>query len=461
MKGLNKLLIIIFAFIAINVNAASISIGSDSAQPGESNKKVPVELTGNDLSDYTSVEFGLSISGTSYANFEFSYNASMTYKPNGNSYTISNSSGLYSGSIGNIVYSTTKNLNTNFSFTPTNVVFTKNDGTKVNGTASSGTISYVPKKSSDAYLTSLSVTPGKLSPEFSKDLQNYNLMIDAKETSVNISADSSPGSTREGTGLQNITEATKSLIIKVTSEDGKNNTTYTINIIREGQTTNSLYLKSLKINTIGCKLSPKFNKTNTKYSVDVTEDIESLDFDYETEDPSAIVKISGNKNFGKGKNVVKITVKDSEEKNSLVYKVTVNKEYKKSIISKKKKKENTTSKKGLLFIILGIIVLLAGLFFVLFKKNKIKFLKKLFAAKGKNPKKVDEAEKKKNKDKNKKKKTGSHKKAKKKKRIDDFDNFDDYEELEKTTNYDASSFIAEETKELEQTKEFDIRNFKD
>jgi len=443
LKKLRILVLTVLMISYVNVHAAGVKVGSDSCQAGDTNKKVAVELVGSDLANYTGIEFTLSVEGSAYANIEFSYNASMSFKLNGNVYSITSNSGLQAGNIGNVIYSTTSNLNSNFTVVPKNVTLIKNDGSKTNGTSEGGTITFIPKKSNDATLTSLSVDKGVLSPAFSPTILNYNLKIDSTIDSITINADTAAGATKTGTGLQRINDSVKAFNIVVTAEDGQTTNTYTINLLRGDENSDVMpLLKSLKINTLGCKLSPKFDSKKTKYTVKVDEDVDELDFDYETVDPTSIVKIKGNKNFGKGKNKVKIIVSNSDETKSTTYNIIVNKQFKKVV--KVKKQEKKSHKK--IFIIIGIILLLLLIIFiVLLKKGKLPFGKKN-----------------KNKNKNKKNKKDKKKKSKKEKpnKKDIEEDELDFEEEEETTSYNSEDFIDKYEEELEKTKEFNFKDFK-
>lgn len=447
MKKVRLIILFMFIFICMNVSAAGVKVGNDSCEAGDTNKKVSVSLEGSDLSNYTGVEFTLSIENTAYASLEFSYNASMSFKLNGNVYSITNNSGLQAGNIGNVIYSTTSNLNSSFSIVPKNVTLIKSDGSRVSGTAVGGTVTFLQKKSNDASLTSLSVDKGVLSPAFSSSILNYNLKIDPTIDSITINADTASGATKTGTGLQRINDSVKAFNIVVTAEDGVTSKTYTINLLRGDEVETEPLLKSLKINTIGCKLSPKFDPKKTKYTVSVDEDIDQLDFNYETVDPTFIVKIKGNKNFGKGKNKVKIIVSNSDETKSTTYNIIVNKKFKNTV--KKQKEEKKSHKK--LFIILGIILfLLIILFLVLLKLGKLPFGKK-------------NKDKKNNNKKTKKKKDKKPKKKKKKKKSskdkNDEPEYDDEENMQ-TTSYNSEDFTDEYEEELEKTKEFNFKDFK-
>ena len=161
--------------------------------------------------------------------------------------------------------------------------------------------------------------------------------------------------------------------INVTAEDGKTTKTYTITVLRGEEQKPSAFLKSLTINNIGCVLSPKFEKENLKYTVDVGEDITDLEFKYETEETGAEVKIEGNTDLEDGENLVTITVEASDKSDKQVYEITV---YKNMQSKAKKSKVVVNEKKKIkwwliLLIVLGILLIIGGIILILFKKGKL------------------------------------------------------------------------------------------
>lgn len=112
----------------------------------------------------------------------------------------------------------------------------------------------------------------------------------------------------------------------------------TINISGTNNSDNSgsTYLTSLEIDDYN--LSPEFNKTTTNYSVNIDDDISSVNISAETEDPSAVLKGDGKISLVSGINKVILTVSNDDEektytininlKDSNPIKVTIdNKEY--------------------------------------------------------------------------------------------------------------------------------------
>lgn len=366
------------------VEAATLSIGSDSTTAGALNKSVSVELKDDDLKDYSKVEFQLSVDGTSYAELgAYSHKiTSLGFKSDNGVYTIGTDGGeLFAATVGSISYKTTANLNSNFRITPTNVKFYKKDGSILQSGDSGikvtpGTISYEKEKSKDATLTNLTVSQGSLTPAFNKDTFEYTVVVKDTIPSIRVTPTGATGATITGGGLKSIQLGENLVEIIVTAEDGVTKNTYKIKIIRGELAEPSAYLKSLIINNIGVALSPDFDSKNNKYTVKIDEEIKSLNFKYETEDPLAEVKIEGNEDFKIGENQINITVTSSDGELTEVYEITAILDEEESTatapIEEKKEEKKKTNWWLIILIACIIIFIIGGISAVLFIKNKKK-----------------------------------------------------------------------------------------
>ncbi len=383
MKRKNILLICTFLSTIMlfnNVEAATLVVGSDTTTAGANNKLVALELKDDDLSDYNEVSFQLSISGTSYAEiggFSFS-GTGLQFGQEGSTYTIkaSGNNGLTAMKVGNISYSTTKDLSGDFQILPTNVVFTKSDGTTYqvdnsNIKVQAGTIKLA---SSDATLSNLTVSQGTLSPEFDKDTTEYIVQVKDTINSIRISATATADATITGTGTKSLAVGENTYEIEVTAQDKTTKKTYVIKVIRGEITEPSAYLKSLELNNIGIALSPEFDSKNNKYTIIVDDTISKIDFKYELADPLATVTIDGNEDFSYGENLVTIKVVSSDLETEEIYEITVIKEEEESIYDLESLDEVEEEKSSrlwlIILIVLVIIAILIGVIVVLFKKKK-------------------------------------------------------------------------------------------
>lgn len=390
-KVIKKMLCTIACVVGLigSVDAATLAIGNDSVSAGAS-RNVSIELIddGNNLKDFNKVEFQLGVSGTAYASIDsFALKSTaMDFATTGadsKTYVFKNDSGLIAGNLGTINYKTSSELVGDFKITPINVKFYKADGTYMQPgdsgvKISEGTIKYEKPKSNEAWLTSLTVSQGTMTPEFSSEVMEYTVVVKDTINSVRITANSSAGSTKTGTGYINLNMGANEVNITVTAEDGVTKNTYKLNLILGSVSEPSAYLTSLDVNNIGAELSPKFEKENNKYTVKIDKKITKLDFIYEREDALAEVDIEGNENFVEGENLVKITVKSSNGEDVQVYEITVLVEEEKDedtepIVPDKNDEPEKKNNIWLIVIIVTVILLIViGVSIVLFKKNKKK-----------------------------------------------------------------------------------------
>jgi hypothetical protein len=365
------------------------------------------------------------------------------------------------GQIGTIEVN--KGATSDYSINISNIKFYNQDDTPLEKNDISSSIKVVKAKSSDASLSNLIISQGELSPAFSPNNYDYTVNVPDTIDQLKITANGANNASVSGGGAKILNNGENKFDIVVTSEDGKNNKTYHITVIKGKLNEPSAYLKNLTINTIGCFLSPSFDAKNTKYSVDVTEDITDLDFKYETMDENALVTIEGNSNFVDGENLVTITVEASDKSEKMVYEITVNKNMEseessnKLVISKKKKSNVGT----ILFIVFLILVIISVIITVLIKKGKIKLPKK---RKKNNIKNTDTKEK---------EESVSESPIKLNETKEDIYNFNDdndesitailrgelYDENAKTQTFDTQKFKdnKDDEESLDKTKEFDLK----
>lgn len=390
---MKKTIFLVFGMFALidGIEAASLVVGNDTTTAGAA-RSVTVELvddTGN-LSEFTEVSFQLSISGTAYASIE-SFNPKSTGLEFGTEGIETKTYRFHGGSltaatIGIANYKTTADLIGDFKITPINVVFKKADGSEHrpgNNTGvkiKEGTVKFEKPKSKDAFLTTLTVSQGTLTPEFKSDVFEYTVVVKDTINMVKVTGTTSPGATRTGGGNVSLQMGANEVELVVTAEDGETKNTYKITVVRGAVAEPSAYLKSLEINNIGVKLSPEFEKNNNKYTVKVGKEITELNLLYEKEDDLAEVTIEGNKNFVEGENLVTITVLSSNGEDKQIYELTVIKgeeEEEETPPTEPEEEKPEEPKKKLNFwligaIAAGILLITSGVAFLLFRKKKDK-----------------------------------------------------------------------------------------
>lgn len=89
---------------------------------------------------------------------------------------------------------------------------------------------------------------------------------------------------------------------------------------KNGEKSTNKALKDLVVENY--KLTPEFDPETTKYSVDVTKEVEELNITPILQDDKAKYEITGNENFKIGNNIVKITV-TAEDGTNRIYTITV------------------------------------------------------------------------------------------------------------------------------------------
>ena len=191
-----------------------------------------------------------------------------------------------------------------------NVTATAEDGTKK-------TYVIVVNKaaSSNNYLASL-LASVPFTPDFDRDVLDYNVTVSNTTTSINVQAVSEDANaTVTGTGDFNLNVGNNSILIMVTAEDNTFRT-YTLHVYREASDNN--YLADLKIdgNTIS-----NFSREKLDYDLSVSNDVTQLNIEGVCEDSNA--SVSGNKTWylNTGVNTTDIVV-TAENGDTRIYKIT-------------------------------------------------------------------------------------------------------------------------------------------
>ena len=244
--------------------------------------------------------------------------------------------------------------------------------------------------SSETNLSNLTVSVGEMDQTFSNEVTTYNVTgIKDTVNSVTINPTCENNckwtitcplgecsvSNSKRVSLQ--TGANK-VSITVTSEDGKNNKSYVLNIYRGEIETSSAYLSDIKIKDV--ELSPKFDSMTNDYTAIVGLDVEKLEIDVIAEDPDAKVVIKGNDELVEGENTITVTVTSSDGENKQVYSIIVTKEEIEDETTDEEDKEVVVKpvekKKNNLWLIVIISVLAIGAItttaILIFRKKKNK-----------------------------------------------------------------------------------------
>ena len=184
---------------------------------------------------------------------------------------------------------------------------------------------------SDATLKSLGIKPEEYDfSGFQKDKTEYSVEVpdDVEEIEVYAEATNSKAQIT-GTGKVQLKKGENKLIVQVTSEDGTTKT-YTIEVTRggtEATATNNaddgFGLSSLEVN--GLTLTPSFKIGTYEYTIELSEDLSSLDIEAIATDEDATIEIIGNENLQQGENTITILVRNEETDETATYQIIVNK----------------------------------------------------------------------------------------------------------------------------------------
>lgn len=212
-------------------------------------------------------------------------------------------------------------------------------GSTINGTskeASIDTVVSVPKsdepKSNDATLKSVTISQGKLSPEFSKDVTDYTIYgiadtinsvrITPKVNHDRANFDISGGKSVNGTSVT-LNQGENKVVVSVIAEDGSS-LNYNFTIYRGETNFNSARLESLSIGNY--TLTPAFSSSVTEYTLTVPNTVTTVQdlLQYKTLDEKANVLVKGTDNFVIGTNTLTVTVDNVSGDETVTYKIIVN-----------------------------------------------------------------------------------------------------------------------------------------
>lgn len=167
----------------------------------------------------------------------------------------------------------------------------------------------VPPLSSDATLSSLTVSAGTLTPAFSASVTEYTITVAHSVSSITIATTANDGNaTITGdTGTQLLSVGTNAYNIVVTAEDGTTTKTYKVRVTRQSPPLSSdATLSSLTVSE--GTLTPAFSASIIDYTVNVEYDIEGITIHATANDGNASVSGTGVKSLDEGANPFDIVV---------------------------------------------------------------------------------------------------------------------------------------------------------
>ena len=204
-------------------------------------------------------------------------------------------------------------------------------------------------KSENSYLAHLEVDIEGISPEFSRDITQYYLIVDLEVEEIKVTAIAEDAKSQISiTGNRELEEGENIIYIVVTAEAG-NTTTYVINVTKtdDAERANA-NLKSLSIK--GFNIYPSFKPNIYGYNLTITETLQQLEILAEAENEKATIEITGNENLLEGDNIIKIIVTAEDGQTKREYKINA------YILSKSVQVQEENKMPAIIF--LGIISIL-------------------------------------------------------------------------------------------------------
>lgn len=167
------------------------------------------------------------------------------------------------------------------------------------------TLTIERKKSSNAYLKSLTSTNGAITPTFNKNEKNYALSVPYEVTDAQIEAIAEDANAQVIIkGNMDLTVGTNEISIIVTAEDG---TIETYNLIITRQKSSNNYLSNLEVtDSNGKNYIAVFNKITTTYEMNISNDIDKITINATSEDANTTIEGIGEKSLKTGLNIFTI-----------------------------------------------------------------------------------------------------------------------------------------------------------
>ena len=207
-------------------------------------------------------------------------------------------------------------------------------------------------------LESIKIDNNDLVPKFDKNTKVYNYFTD--KDNINIEVKNSKDEIVTGDGYYELNNTDKTINIETS-----NNEKYKINVFKDYNKNriNDSYIKELNIK--GYEIN--FDKNTHEYKINIGDE-DNLLIDYELSNYDDYVVVSGNGNFNKSDNIIKVTLNNKDEyiihalKTLSVSKVENNNEI----------KEMSNTKKEIVKLVIITIscILVFGFYYLIFINKK-------------------------------------------------------------------------------------------
>ena len=175
----------------------------------------------------------------------------------------------------------------------------------------------------NSYLKSLRIDKEGMTPNFEKDIYEYDITISSEINEIEVLAIAeNKNATVEVTDNTSLKEELNFIKIKVISEDKTKENIYTIQVTKTANTElANTNLETLAIENV--LLIPPFESNKLYYKAEISNEITSLNLLAIPENEKATVKITGKDNLKEGKNQVIVTVTAENKVTKREYEISV------------------------------------------------------------------------------------------------------------------------------------------
>ena len=223
---------------------------------------------------------------------------------------------------------------------------------------------------------------------FSKDKTEYTAEVPNEVEEIEVYAKAVDSKAQiTGTGMIELKEGENEIKVEVIAQNGEKKA-YIIKVTRKAaekteepevsidavKDEEKFGLSTLTIT--GITLNKKFNSGTYEYSIDLTEDLESLPISAKATDKDATVEIIGNENLQPGENIITILVQNAKTEEVATYQIIVNKNVEEETVRASWLKPSTWGKEEIIKIAMVVVIIILIIIAVILKIQIAKDSKK-------------------------------------------------------------------------------------
>jgi len=231
-----------------------------------------------------------------------------------------------------------------------------------------------PNESSENRLKNLGLKPEEYDfTGFKSDITQYSAEVPNEIEEIEVYATAVDSKAQiNGIGMITLKEGENELKIEVIAENGDKKT-YTLTVTRKAaetiiEPTEEKFGLS-KLTIAGLNLSPKFDVETYEYTLNLSQDLTSLDITTKANDENATIEIVGNENLKQGENVITILVKNATTEKIATYQIIVNKNVVVEEVTMSWLKPSTWGKEEIIKIAIIVVLIILIISAIILKIN--------------------------------------------------------------------------------------------